>query len=164
MRVNLAAAFVLGLIGTLFFSQYHLLFFAPYLVLTLYKYSRFAALWRAICCGMVIDSLSSSPFFGLTSLNYCLVSWLLYGQTRNFFEDNLSTLPLMTLFYSVLSTLTSAILYLFFFQPLTLTLNWVVTDLMCMPLFDSLFALIILLPFQITSRLHKVIRKRRRAR
>jgi len=164
MRVSTPFAFFLALFGILFFPHTHLLYFAPYLVLSFYSHTRFAALWRAIGCGIIIDLFSSTPHFGLTALNYCIVSWILYGQTRNFFDDKPSTLPLMTFFFSLLSTLTSVILFLFFAQPVTLSLKWVVTDLFCMPLFDATYALFISLPFQITHKLRKVIRAKRRAR
>jgi len=164
MLVSLLFAFFLALFGVLFFPHAHLLYFAPYLVLTFYKHSRFAAAWRAIGCGMIIDLFSSTPHFGLTALNYCIVSWILYGQTRNFFDDKPSTLPLMTLFFSILSTLTSVTLFLFFSQPIVLSFKWAFTDLVCMPLLDATYAFLIFLPFQITHKLRKVIRTRRRER
>jgi len=164
MRVSTLFAFILALFGILFFPHTHLLYFAPYLILAFYKHSRFAVLWRAIACGVIIDLFSSTPHFGLTALNYCIVSWILYGQNRNFFEDKPSTLPLMTFFFAILSTLTSVILFFFFTQPIALSFKWVFTDLICMPLFDGFYALLFSLPFQITHKLRKVMRARRRER
>ena len=160
----LTFASILGCVGTLFFSHTHLLFFAPYLVLVFYKRSRFVSLWCAIGCGLVIDLLSSSPHFGLTALNYTLASWILYGQTLNFFEDKVFTLPLMTAFFAILSTIISVTIAFFFAEPIHLSLHWLLTDLIAMPLFDALYALAIALPFQITHQLRKLIRARRRAK
>lgn len=164
MRINSTLFFFLAVFGILFFPHTHLLFFAPYLVLAFYQHTRFAILWRAIGCGTLIDLFSSTPHFGLTALNYCIVCWILYGQTRNFFEDKPSTLPLMTLFFSILSTLTSVILFFFFAHPISFTFKWFFTDLLIMPLFDATYALLLSLPFQITYKLRKIIRTKRRAR
>ncbi|MFZ0566065.1 MAG: hypothetical protein WAM28_07765 [Chlamydiales bacterium] len=168
MRFNPAIAFWIAFLATLFcpalFSKFHLLYFAPYLILSYYKFSRFAVLWRAIGCGILIDLFSSTPCFGLSSINYCLVSFFLYGQTRNFFEDKLSTLPLMTALFSFLSTLISVILALCFDQKIVLSWKWSVTDLIGMSLFDALFALIFFsLPHQ-GMRILKLLLKPRNKR
>ncbi len=162
-NINTSFAFLLALIGVLFFSKIHLLYFAPFLVLSFYHCTRFAVLWRAIGCGVIVDLFSSNPHFGLTALNYTLVCWVLYGQTRNFFQDKLSTLPLMTLFFSILSTVTTAILFFFFSQPIIPSLKWVFTDLICMPFFDALYAFALSFPFYITLKIRKIIRTIRRA-
>src|SRR5262245_6915899 len=108
MRIKTYIALPIALFCTFFgpilFPQLHLSYLTPYLVICFYKYSRIGVLWRAFMCGIILDALSSSSFFGFSSLNFCLVSFLLYGQTRNFFEDKLSTLPLMTFLFSFLST------------------------------------------------------------
>ncbi len=165
MRISLPIIFFVALLGILFFPQMHIFYFAPYLVLVLYKHTRFASLWRAIGCGVIIDLFSSAPTFGLTALNYSIVCWVLYGQTRNFFEDKPMTLPLMTFFFSVLSTLTSAVLFLFFTTPVALSFKWLYTDLIGMSLLvDGGYALLLSIPFQITYKLRRIIRAKRRAR
>jgi rod shape-determining protein MreD len=164
MRINqktLAIHFINALLclffAPLFFPKLHLFFFAPYLVLTFYRHSRVGVLWRAYGCGIIFDLLSSSTFFGFTPLNYCLTSWLLYSQKRNFFEDKLSTLPLMTFLLSFVSTVLTFVLSLFFGQKYSLSLLWIATDLLCMPFVDSLYALVVFsLPFQLLYRLRKV--------
>lgn len=163
VEINLKIVFLIALFGVLFFPHFHLLYFAPYLILAFYRYSRFAVLWRAIGCGIILDLFSSSPHFGMMSLNFCLVSWLLYGQNRNFFEDKPSTLPLMTVFFSSLSTLLSIILLFFFAQPLAVTFKWAFTDLICMPLLDGLYAFLLALPFHLAYKLRRIIRAKRRA-
>ena len=146
MRVNFTIAFALAFLGVLLFPHIHLLYFAPFLVLTFYKKSRFAVLWRAIGCGLILDLFSSTPQLGLTALNYCLVCWVLYGQRHNFFEDKPFTLPLMTFFFSILSTLIGALTALFLSHPLHLSFRWFLTDFLCMPLFDAFTPLFSLSP------------------
>ncbi len=164
MRVNPLLIFCAAVCGVLFFPHCRLFYFAPYLILTFYKQTRFAVLWRALGCGLVIDLFSSTPYFGLTALNYTLVCWILYSQRHNFFEDKPFTLPVMTFLFSVLSTLTATILFLFFAHPVPLSLKWLFTDLFWMPLLDAGYALGLSLPFQITYKLRRVMRARRRAR
>lgn len=161
MRINTKITFGIALLSTLLgpllFPKLHLFYFVPYLVTCFYRLPRRAVLWRAYFSGVIIDLLSSSPLFGLTSLNYAVVSWLLYGQTRNFFEDKPSTLPLMTFLFSFLSTIFSAITLLFFRDPITFSGTWIVTDLIGMSLVDALYALLVFsLPFQLTYSLRKL--------
>lgn len=161
MRVKSKIAFWLALCGTvvgpIFFPRVHLFYFAPYLVICLYRHSRIALLWRACLCGVIIDLLSSGSLFGLTSINYCCVAFLLYGQTRHFFEDKLSTLPLMTFLFSLLSTGFLAGGALFLQRGYPLSWIWVATDLIGMPIADALYALLVFsLPFQLIYEIRKL--------
>lgn len=142
-------ALLCALFGPIFFPRLHLLYFAPYLVICVYKHSRLGLLWRASLCGIFLDLLSSTSHFGVSSLNYCFVASVLYGQKRNFFEDKLSTLPLMTFVFSTLSTGFSILLTLLFGNSHTLSWQWVATDLFGMSFVDALYSLIFSLPFQL---------------
>ena len=145
------------LLGPLFTPKIHLFYCAPYLIISLYRLPLTSALWRAYACGILIDLLSSSPLFGLTSLNYCFAIWLLHGQTRHFFEDKLSTLPLMTFLFSLLSTVLSLIFAFFSGHTYPLSKLWAVTDLIMMPLADALYALLLFsFPFELIYRLRKL--------
>lgn len=161
MRVKSRIAFWMALCATLggplLFPRVHLFYFVPYLVICLYRHPRIAALWRACLCGVIIDLLSSGPLFGLTSIHYCCVVFLLHGQTRNFFEDKLSTLPLMTFLFSLLSTGFLAAGALFLQRGYPLSWTWVATDLIGMPLVDALYALLVFsLPFQLLYEIRKI--------
>jgi rod shape-determining protein MreD len=131
-----------ALLMPLYAPQLHVLYFAPYLVFCFYRFSRYQLLWKAAGCGLILDLLSSGSFFGLTAVNYCLTCWLLYGQTRNFFEDKITTLPLMTFLFSFISTGSATILSFFCNSGYSFSFSWVVTDLIAMPLVDALYALL----------------------
>jgi rod shape-determining protein MreD len=155
MRIRNSTCFLLSLFCILtcpvFFPKLRLFFFAPYLIISLYRLSRSASLWRAFFCGCLIDLLSSSHSFGLTPFAYCCVCWILHGQTRNFFDDKRSTLPIMTFLFSTLSTLFFLAFRFFSSQRFTFSLIWAATDLIVMPLVDALYALIVFsLPFELT--------------
>ena len=138
----------------LFLPKLQLLFFAPYLVLTLYRKDLIPTLWRALFCGILIDLFAATPHFGHTSLNYVLVLLLLRTQKHNFFEDKLGTLPLMTALFSMLSTFFSL-----FGQQSLFSLRWIVTDLFEMALLDAAFALLFFsLPFHLTKKMRRLVK------
>lgn len=162
-RYRLWIAFLLSLSPLLFLPIFlptlRLNFFAPYIVICCYQCSFFKTLWQAVLCGFVIDILSSHPLFGLSALNNCLAVSLIYFQNRNFFEDRPSTLPLMTFFFSLLSSGTYAILLGLTGQNFSYSWHWVLTDLLLMPLLDAAFAFLwYSLPFQLYHRVSRLIK------
>lgn len=142
MRINSLFAFLVAFTLMLFIPSTHLLFFAPYLILCLYKSSMRAILWNSVACGAILDLFSSSPHFGLTAVNYTLTAVLLYPQRLNFFVDKISTLPLMTSFFSLLSTLLHLLLLLCVGHPRSLHFHMIFTDFIAMPIADGLYALL----------------------
>lgn len=145
--------FFITLLLTLFFPplfpNLRLLFFVPFIITAYYQKTFAVCLLLSFLCGFVLDILSSS-FIGLHALNYSLVTGLLYHQRRHFFSDNLSTLPLMTFFFSFFSTLFEAILIHTFDASVTLSLKWVFADLIIMPALDGAYAFVcFILPFYV---------------
>lgn len=141
-NLTLSLVFVLFLtlsIPTLF-PHMRLLFFAPFLIIVYYKKSFLASLWTSLFCGLFLDLLSSHTHLGFHATSYCLSTALLYSQRRNFFADSLSTLPLMTYFFSSIATLFQMGLMHFFEQRIQFSWEWVMTDLVYMPGLDALYA------------------------
>lgn len=105
---NLILCFFAALLMTLFHSAFHtswaFCYFAPFLVIVFYQKPLRTALWISLGCGLLLDSLSSHPKFGLHATAFVMTASLLYGQKKRFFADHLSTLPIMTFFYSLIST------------------------------------------------------------
>ncbi len=145
-RKSLSLALVVSLFFALatpvIFPHWRLLFFAPFLVIFYYQKSYFMSLWASFFCGVFIDIFSGDTRIGLHGLGYCLTTFLLYGQRRHFFSDNLSTLPLMTLFFSVISTVIELVLMNVIEHPVGVSWQWVLTDLVYMPFFDALYSFI----------------------
>ncbi len=167
MLIRFPLAFVLSFLSLLllplFFPAWRLFFFAPALIIALYRGSTVAALWKALLCGFIVDLFSSSTFFGVSYLNYALTLALLSRHKYNFFEDNLSTLPLMTFAFSFLSTISGRILSLFFGTWGELSFGSLFTDFLVMPLFDSLFAFLLFsLPFQLSKKFRTIRSQRGR--
>ncbi len=146
-RKHIGAALIITLIPIVcfpvLFPSLRLIFFAPFLIILYYNKSYTTCLWAALACGLVMDILSSTMRLGLYGIDYCLTTWLLYSQRRHFFADNLSTLPIMTFFFSVLSTLIQLFLTNIFEQGISISWNWAATDLIYMPAIDAFYAFIV---------------------
>lgn len=143
-RKSILLALLVAVCFTLFwplvFPNWRLFFFAPFLVILYYRKSYLFCLWSALFCGLAFDLLVSDTRFGFHAIAYCLTTGILYGQRRNFFADSISTMPLMTFFFSFLATAIQAILLYIFEQRVEFSWRWAFTDLICMPAYDALFA------------------------
>lgn len=120
----------------------HLLYFAPFLAIAIYKTTRVNALWLAFFCGIIVDLLSAQTRLGMHALNYCITIFILYGQRKNFFEDRYSTFPTMTFLFAFISTLIQVGLLNLFGHGVILSWAFVKSDLFWMPLRDALYAAI----------------------
>lgn len=117
-----------------------LMFFAPFLAFTFYHKGKVACLWLAFVCGMVIDLLSAQTRLGIIALNYCLTSEILYSQKRHFFEDSLSTLPIMTFLFVFISLLIQIGLLYLLGQGMLLSWESTISDLLWIPLCNAFYA------------------------
>lgn len=115
-------------------------FFAPFLIIACYQKSLPTCLWLALFCGLTLDLLSSYIRLGLHAFDYCLTLLILYPQRRNFFSDSVTTLPIMTFLFGMISTLLMALL-LYSVEALNVfSWPWIFTDLIFMPLLDGLYS------------------------
>ena len=119
--------------------SFRILFFAPYLIIICYQKPYISCLWSALLCGIIIDLFSSPSRFGLQALNYCLTTGILWKQKRHFFADRLSTLPVMTYLFGLLSTCIQAIFTPTFTVETSLSWTWIASDLICMPMLDAAY-------------------------
>lgn len=124
------------------FPSFCLYPFSPFLASLFHQTSLIRSLWLSCLAGLILD-LSSSQFpFGYMALITTLTSLLLYGQRRHFFEDK----PLAFSLYSgLISSVSSFLLLLFQWglgDKLPLSFSLWFSDLVIMPFFDALYALI----------------------
>lgn len=136
-------AFLPFLLIPLYFPSLKLQFFAPFLITILYKKPFFNALWWAFFTGLLQDLLSATHHLGLFGLGSCLTLTALRPLKKHFFEDSLSTIPLMTLFFSIFFTLLQVVLFSLFESSPPLSLKWIATDLFFFPLLDALYAFLL---------------------
>ena len=161
MRAN-TYSFLLGVFFLIFAPTFFPpLFFAPYLVISIYTFPLFSCLVRSVFCGVLIDLASAHPYFGLTPLVLSLTTLVIYTQKTNFFEDKLSTLPLLTFLFSSLFSLLEMCMFALFGGSVSLSMRWIMTDVFVMALFDALFAFIFIsLPFFLSKVLFKIFKKK----
>ncbi len=151
---NLKLIFLITSLFTLFlpnlFPFFRLLYFVPFLVIAIYQKPLTSCLWIAVICGMLMDLLSDGTRLGFYAMNYALTTFVLYPQRKNFFSDSISTLPLMSFFFAVIST-TIEIAYRYSTGKLPpLNIHWAFADLLVMPVADGVYAFIVfILPFVI---------------
>lgn len=126
----------------IFFPYWRLTFFAPFLILAYYKKTYISCLWLSILCGLIIDLLSAHTPLGIHSINYCLTTWLLYKQKHHFFEDSLTTLPILAFLFSAFSTLLQSPLMDFIGHPSLISWSWFKIDLIKMSLWDAFYAFV----------------------
>lgn len=123
------------------FPSVKLYYFIPFLVRCFYLKSLNTALLMALFIGFLVDLFSTHSRFGLYAANYVITTYFLYGLKKNFFEDNLSTLPFMTFFFSLFSSILHYFLIILLSsQTIPLSFAFIFVDFLLMPALDSLFA------------------------
>jgi hypothetical protein len=140
--IGLSLTFLLPVMA----PQWHLTYFAPFLIIAMYQKSLTTCLILAICCGTIIDGLSSYATFGIHATAYTGAMAILFSQRRNVFADSLTTLPFMVLVFSALSCAFLATLLDLLDITNVFSWPWIITDLMILPAVDGAvaFALYIL--------------------
>lgn len=133
-------ALIGAIVGPIVCPRFLLTYFAPFLVLLYYRRPLSNCLWSSLGCGLLIDLVSTHDRLGIHALAYCLATALLYRQKQHFFQDSLSTLPLMTLFFSFFSSLFSVVLINSVSQGFPLTGQWLAIDMLLMPVVDAIYA------------------------
>lgn len=121
-------------------SPWPLAFFAPFLAMVYHRHSLVGSLWISAGCGIVIDLLSTTPF-GIYSLNYAVVSLLLY-RYRIYFVEKPIGLASLTLIFSIMSSVIARIFFFIIGISLPFTLKGGATDFLLLPLADGVYALL----------------------
>lgn len=94
-------------------------------------------------CGLIMDLLYAQDRFGPYTISFVGAAMLVYPQKRNFFADNLMTLPIMTFLYS-LGIATLQFLYVKGFErSVHISMSWAVIDLILLPILDGLVAFLL---------------------
>lgn len=113
-------------------------FFAPVLAVACYQLQLVPLLWLAFGTASLVSLFEPEPSLAIHAWAYVGITYLLARYKHYFFEDSLSTLPIMSALFSVALTLLFQA-----FQGFTLvSWKWVVTDLVLLPLMDGAYAFI----------------------
>lgn len=127
----LAPAFPYGL---------RLTFLAPPLVASYHRLSFSSCLWLSFTGGLLVDLLGGAGRLGFVPLTYCLSTLFLYRYRHHFFQNSLTTIPLLSALFGCLVTLFQMFLLLPPQGLSAVTLQWVLTDLVIMSISDGIWA------------------------
>jgi len=126
-----------------FFAPLGIHFFAPPLIMALYFFRRATILWLALAAGLFLDALCISPRFGFFGTTYTVAIALIYPLRLLFFRDWLLTVPIVTLFFSLVTILSEQMFAFLFDIPGPLTTGAsLIFSLLLAPLADAIWALI----------------------
>jgi cell shape-determining protein MreD len=131
--------FFLGLFSAIFcsvfFPNFHILPFTPFLALACMRKSFLTTLWLSVLSGIVMDLITSELGFGLNALALTVVSGIMYRQKHHFFADSPLALSIYT---TLISSLTS--FFLLLLQGVTLSPSILFSELIFMPILDGVYA------------------------
>lgn len=142
-NLRLFAAFSVAFLLQAYAPLPPLAFFIPPLIISIYIKPYTGALWLALVCGLVLDLMGTQSHLGVHATAYLLTMAALYGQKRNFFQDSLSTVPIMTFFFSALATVLTALFVNLLGSPISLTKEWLFQDVFLFSLLDALYGFIL---------------------
>ena len=125
-----------------FFPNVHFTYFAPFIIIIIYEKSKVYALMASCFCGLFLDLLSSDIHFGILTLNYFITTWILYNWKSIFFEDSIFTIPMLSGFFSMITTSVQFFLLHIFGKGFPLSFQWVFIDLIVLSFLDVLYAFI----------------------
>ncbi len=123
------------------FPHFVILAFAPWIAFVTLKCSSKRSLLLAMMGGIFLDLFSNDPI-GVHALNYTLVAFILSRYRRFFSYDQPRHLSLFTLLVSFVSTVLQLFLLFLFDRRIPFTGEWILVDLVLMPIADAFYALI----------------------
>lgn len=145
-RKKIYLLFLLALIPLLLWPvlspKTSLCFFAPFFAVLFYKCTFKTILVLSLVCGVFTDLISGQGALGLYTLCYVGSSLLLYHLKVFFFEDGITTLPILSYLYAVMFSLLEILILAFSKQLPQLTLPKVLDHLFVIPLANIIYAFV----------------------
>jgi len=135
-------SFFLMLFLPIFLPTLKIIYFAPFLIFTFYRNSKKNCLWLALICGFILDLFTIKMHFGIYALNYTLTVYLLFNLKNFFFEDSLTTLPIMLLIFTYTSVFVQLILLNILTSESLISWGWFTTELIISPIYNLLYGVI----------------------
>lgn len=138
--------FWIFLFVTLFFSGFGalpLLTFSPYVTYSLLHAPLKSTLWRALLAGLIFDVFHSTTPFGIVPLSSCMSALILFKKREFFYSDKFFSLPLFNFWFSFIFTIFQALAVHIFRHSLVISLKSLTSELLLMPIIDSIYGLIL---------------------
>lgn len=131
----------------IYFSWVRIHLFYAYLVYIMIKYPLIKGLKTAFLIGILYDVTAFDTPFGLFPFIYVSGALLIFYLKNFFLQNEQITLPILTIVFSMASTLLHSILLHLFFTPIATSLSWIISDLIIYSCLDGLSAYVtIILP------------------
>jgi hypothetical protein len=148
-KKNLYILFLTGLLLTLLepvmWPSIPLAFFIPFIVTAYYQKSQLICLWLSLICGVILDIIIFSNRMGLWGVSYCVTTLWIYKYRMHFFGDRQSTLPIMTFFFALISTMIFWCLNYVFDKSFIFSLRPFLRELLLFPFLNAVFAYFMLM-------------------
>jgi rod shape-determining protein MreD len=140
LLLSFALSLLAFLLFPIYFPSLRLNFFAPFIILVCYRMDFAKSLLIAFAIGSLKDLYCIETRMGLYAFIYCLTTYFLWNRRQTFFEDQPITLPLMTLFFSIIAFIIEWLLHPLLGRNVPFTLPLLITDLLFFPLLDAIYA------------------------
>ena len=121
----------------IFFTNLKLVIFAPLLTYLFYKKTFISTLWISVFFGIIADIFSSS-FFSLFTICYFLTTLTSY-KIRRYIKESFLNSSLFVSIYSLIFSIYCPILFFIFDKKIDLSISWIGTDLIIMPILDGVY-------------------------
>lgn len=142
MKIKVIYSFFISLFLAIFLSSffpyYKPVYFAPFLALSFFNTTLITSLYLSFLGGAVIDLLSSTHM-GMNALIYTLCAACFFRQ-KKYFKDSFLSLSLFTILISFTYTFINVILLYVFEKKITISILWMLTDFVMLPIFDGIYA------------------------
>lgn len=133
-------SYLLFLIGTLFFPNWKLMFFAPLIIYGISKCSLIRSLWITFFSALILELSSSHPP-GIYILSMVITASILYRKKCHFsMEKKMGIFLNVTLFSSIASILFSILFH--FKSPMQLTIKTSIIEYIFMPILDGIYGFV----------------------
>ncbi len=126
-------------IQSVLFPHFTILAYAPWIALVVLTCDTPKCLYLSCLAGALLDLITDDPM-GIHALNYTLIAWFLFRYRKYFLFHSPVHLSVFTLLVSLGSTLLQLFLLFLFDRRVPFTGQWVLGDLLIMPIADAAYA------------------------
>lgn len=115
-------------------------FFAPFLILAIYRLPKHLALYWALAAGLTIDLFSSYTRFGSYACCTVATTFIFYRMRYYLFEESLTTIGLMTYLFSITLTLIQVFFFSITNGSMHLSWEWIKLNMVWYPFITTIYA------------------------
>jgi hypothetical protein len=134
---------------------FRLQLFFPLMAIAALRLTRLQALWIAAAAGFYLDLVASDHYLGFRAVLFVLIMSLLYPYKRLVFEEKCLPFSLYSALFGILYTLSLSLIQTIGPPHFVWSIEFVLIDLLLLPLCDSLIGWILFIAPQTVIRFFK---------